>query len=373
MLAVLGASLIGAQIAHAQNDTIETATQGHACAEDQYQTLGGKNTLGCTAGDLSASISAQVAGNTVGACPIGTQATVDIEFTLQSNQADRYDVGLFIGENGNSPIVAGGTCSATIFPTTPTGNNVAGGQWFSANANACGDYNKSSTTNNLIQGAKVLCQGDASGHLVVPFAIIYLNNVGGSAGCANLDQVTADNPSKCTSVAAAPISNVFVTTDANPSCGNAGIQFVPTDATGGTVTKTFTISNSDVNHNQAADGTQFEDNLTLNTPAVTVTNVTCGNEQGGAVCGAMTVANDAMGTITTLPFGGSVDITITGTVAPCPGGCTYTNNVNLITPPTVLPPNPPYTRDPATGISTYTTACSAQATLPVKLQSFDVK
>ena len=376
--------LYGAQLAYAQDTTVPAATV-HACAEDQYKSLGGSGTLGCTAGDLAATVSAQVPGNTVGSCPLHDpvnpalpgHGTVDVLISLTSGSADRYDVGVFIGEDGNSAIAAGGTCSVATFPTSPTGTNVSGGKWFNGiDNNACGDYNKNSTSDNLIQGVKVRCTRDpVTKQLVVPFAIVYLNNDNGNPVCTGVNDVTADNTSKCTHNDAAVISNVFVTTSADPECGKS-MSF---DNTQNLVTTVITITNNsaDPNFQDVADGSSFSDDLS----AFGFTNITptCTNTTGGASCptdlavSTSPVAGIVTGSIATFPFGSSVEITITANNTP---GDTSNvqNSVTLTTPPSVLPPlgSPGYTHN-NDGTSTFAGACTAAQQLPVKVQSFEVK
>jgi hypothetical protein len=350
-------------------DTCEQASQGHICAEDQYKNLGGPGTLGCTAKDLAATATAQVTGNQVGQCPLGQQATVDVLINLMSGSPDRYDVGLFIGENANSAIAAGGACSAAIFPTTPTGTHVSGGGWYNQDNNTCGDYNGSSTTNNLVQGVKVKCVADSTGHLLVPYAIIYRNNASGTITCTGVDDVTADNTSKCIHDDAAVINNVFVTVQADPTCSKT----VSYDGT--TLTTTITMTNNGAApNNNPADGTSFKDDFTQNTPAVSLLTINCQNATGGAVCtNLQTTSGIATGTINPFPIGSSVDVVITAAfTVPVLGNPQYNNSVDLTTPGTVAPPTPPYVLN-LDGTSTYTGACTAFTTLPVRLQSFDVK
>jgi len=377
-LAAAATLLAGTQMAYAQ-DTVTTAVQGHACAEDQYKSLGCSGTLGCTAKDLTATITAMVAGQSVGSCPSPPnpgdpplQGVVDVLVTLQSGSPDRYDVGLFIGEDGNSAIAAGGTCSANIFPTS--GTTQSGTGWFDAgDGNACGDYAGNSLTINEIDGVKVLCVGDGTGHLLVPFAVVYLNNDNGNPVCASIDDVTADSAPKCIHNDAAVISNVFITNDANPQCDATGApNGAVYDPVANTLTLTVTVSNSDPLHPQSADGTSFSDDFTTTTPAVTVNAFSC-TPSGGAACNIADNAGVVSGTITTFPWGSSVVLSVTLGVPPNPGNISFSSGLTLTTPPTVLPPAPPYVFDGTTGISTDTNACVSAVQLPVKLQSFDVK
>jgi hypothetical protein len=384
-LAATATLLAGTQMAYAQIDTISTATPGHLCAEDQYKNLGGSGSLGCTAKDLTAVVQAVVGVNTIGNCPQANpgdpvnHGVVDVLVTLSSGSPDRYDVGLFIGEDQNSAIAAGGTCSANIFPTSGTTQSGVG--WEDAgDHNTCGDYAGNSVTVNEVDGVHVACVGNGAGNLVVPFAVVYLNNDNGSPVCGSVDDVTADSSSKCIHDDAAVISNVFVTTDANPQCDASGApNGAVYDPVAHTLTLTVTVTNSDPLHIQAADGTTFSDDFSTVLPAglVTVSGSpapTC-TPSGGAVCQIADNAGVVSGTITSFPWGSSVvlSVTLDVDVVDNPGPISFSQGLSLTTPPTVLPPSPPYVFDGTTGMSTNATACLSATQLPVKLQSFDVK
>ncbi|MFN3630445.1 MAG: hypothetical protein ACK4XK_10400, partial [Casimicrobiaceae bacterium] len=99
-------------------------------------------------------------------------------------------------------------------------------------------------------------------------------------------------------------------------------------AAGGTVTYTIVVSNAGPS---AADGAVFTDTAVAN---LTVTGVSCGPASGGAACPApasVTVANmQGPGiAIPTLPSGGSVTFTVSGTA----GASGTINNVASVAPP----------------------------------------
>lgn len=376
-LAGTAALLVGAQVALAQ-DTTEIATADHACAEDQYKSLGGSSTLNCVANDLVVTASAMINNNTVGACPNDGQVhTVDILVGIDSGSPERYDIGYFVGQTGNSPIVAGGQCSVAIFPTTGA-NSTATVGWFNGDNNACGDYHGNSSTTNLVTGAKVTCipTSATDPHLVVPYAIVYANNQSGT--CSTVDNVTAGTSSKCQS-ATVPVGNVFVTNDANPVCNTGFAQDgIVYDPVANTITLTVTVTNDDALHIQSADGVTFSDDFTGSIPAVTVNAFSC-TPTGGAACNISSSAGVVSGTITSFPFGSSVDLSVTLGLAAPPGNVNFqTTGLSLTTPASVLPPSPPWvintdSTSPGYGSSTLTNACVQAVQLPVKLQSFDVK
>ena len=365
-LAATAALLVGAQVAQAQ-DTTEPATADHRCAEDQYKALGGSSTLNCVANDLVVTSSAMINNNTVGSCPNdGLTHVVDIVLGITSGSPSRYDVGYFVGQDGNDPTQAGGQCSVAIFPLT-------GGGWFDGDANVCGDYSGGGVAStNLVTSAKVTCIADpVTHHLVVPYAIVYANNTSGT--CTSVDDVTAGTSSKCQS-ASVPVGNVFVTNDANPDCTPNSTTF-----DGTTLTVTATITNTDPLHTQSADGTTFLTDLSGITPAVAVQTVTC-TPAGGASCTIVNNANVVSGSFPLLPFGGSVQLQITVTFpGGPPGNIPYSSMLSLTTPASVLPPASSgwvidtNSADPGYGTSTLSPACLSAVQLPVKLQSFDVR
>ncbi|MGZ5571583.1 MAG: beta strand repeat-containing protein, partial [Usitatibacter sp.] len=102
---------------------------------------------------------------------------------------------------------------------------------------------------------------------------------------------------------------------------------------GAPIAYTVVVSNAGP---QAGSGAQFTDNV----PAVVAgVAAACGSPTGGAVCGAVGVAgNSVTSTITTLPAGGSVTFTITGTA---PQSGTFTNTARVVTPISVTDPTDP--------------------------------
>jgi uncharacterized repeat protein (TIGR01451 family) len=124
-----------------------------------------------------------------------------------------------------------------------------------------------------------------------------------------------------------------VSTTVNPLADISLVKSGPATINAGTtITYTLTLSNAGPS---SADGARFRDPV----PAgITGINASCGSASGGAVCpGSVNVAgNNVSGGVPTLPAGGSVVITITGTV---PASGTLVNSANSITPPGVTDPN----------------------------------
>jgi hypothetical protein len=345
------AALLFAPLAQAQFDTTTTAVNDLSCAAD-------RGSGSCTAKEFTVQVTADQ-GSNISSCQNNLPITLDVVATITSKQTDRYDIALYFGQDGNSPdvVTAGALCSVDIFPTASDTTSTA---WFDASnvgTNTCGDYHGGTlTTQNLIHNVTVLCVPDAAtGELSIPFALTYVQNVGGT--CTTAANVQPGAPSKCIG-GGTPVAGVTVTFNADPACSGKTVVY---DPTAGTVTSTFTIVNNDPNNGVApdsADGTTFEDVV----PApVVVTNVSC-TPSGGAVCDtSATSGNDVKGTLTTFPTGSSVLVTVTGTV---PGGSTggYSNTAT-VTPPADLT---------AGSDTTGNNLCTGITTLPVKLQSFDV-
>ncbi|HEX4858424.1 MAG TPA: hypothetical protein VFV17_05355, partial [Usitatibacteraceae bacterium] len=119
-----------------------------------------------------------------------------------------------------------------------------------------------------------------------------------------------------------PVANVSVT-----KSGPATILW------GTTLTYTATVSNAGPD---AANVTVFTDNVPA---ALSAVSASCGTAVGGAVCGAVNVAGNAVSsTITTLPAGGSVTFTIQGTA---PQSGTLANFATAIVPAGISDPDDP--------------------------------
>ena len=290
-------------------------------------------------------------GNNITACHVGDTITggQSLSFGLASNMSKRYNVGLFIGEQDQDLTVAGGTCSVTTFPTSPAPwADLSGGD-------TCGDYTPAGSSNDEIDNVTLKCEPDPATGFSGDSLRRGLFRQNGSPACTGPTDVAPGTSSKC-SHGGVVVTGVPVTFNANPTCTFAGAgDGVVYNAAAGTITKTFTLTN---NGPDPANGTSFADTV----PApVSVTGATCGNALGGAVCPVSVSAagNNVSATIVTLPSGGSVDITINGTV---PAGNTgsYSNTVTLTAGLNVITP------------AEWVNTCIGSTTLPVKLQSFDV-
>jgi uncharacterized repeat protein (TIGR01451 family) len=126
---------------------------------------------------------------------------------------------------------------------------------------------------------------------------------------------------------------------------------------GGAIAYTLTITNAGPS---AANGATFSDNVP---GVVTGVAASCGSAAGGAACGAVTVVgNNVGGTVSLLPVGGSVVITITGNVSA--GATGSVTNIGTVSPPSgIADPNP------GNGSSSATTSLSAPAVIQVPVNA----
>ena len=115
----------------------------------------------------------------------------------------------------------------------------------------------------------------------------------------------------------------------NPLANLAVSKLGPaTTATGATINYTITVSNAGPD---AANGATFADNVP---GAITGVSAVCTGAAGGAACGAMSVSgNSVTSTIPTLPAGGSVSITVSGTAS----GVGSVTNTATVTSPAGVP------------------------------------
>ena len=130
--------------------------------------------------------------------------------------------------------------------------------------------------------------------------------------------------------AAAANATLTVNPAANVSVTKSG---PPSISWGTTITYTVVVSNAGPD---AANLTTFSDTVPA---AIVSVNATCGTPTGGAVCGTINVSgNSVTSSITTLPSGGAVTFSITGTA---PQSGTLANSATAIVPMGVTDPDDP--------------------------------
>lgn len=327
--AVLLLSLGGLGAAHAQS------AAGQTCAAGRYG-----SSLNCTANDVAIT---QIAINRNGSNPIGagctggTTVTLDLNVTVQFNKPDRYDIGIFLSEDGKSPKDLPGqggaqSCSVSVLPlggvtgliTNPFASSppTVRTAFLKMNNNVCGDGGSSSiplagyaadtgtsmgtgTATFVITGVQVPCQASASGSnkLGIPFVVSWETNDKGS--CTGPTDVKPSAPSKCN----APGGN-FGDVDVVALPQITKTNAISSVSPGDTTTYTITVSNTT---GQPIASSVFRDPAVAN---LSVSSVSC-SAQGGAQCPAgLTVANmQSPGlTLPNLPADASLVFTVNATV-----------------------------------------------------------
>lgn len=282
--------------------------------------------MGCTANDVSISSISAAAGSPP-SCIGGQPLTLDLDVTINAANARRYDIGVFLSNDGKSTRLMsanGGasTCSVSMIPQTPL-------PFANLDSDVCGDIDGPGQGIFRMSGVTVLCSaaGSTSGNLTIPFMVTWSANTGGVCS-SNADPI-ATAQSKCNAPTVYQTVAVVVTPSITVTDGITTIK--PGPGPGNTTTYTVVITNnagitfSTANGNAAV----FKDPAVAN---LTVTGVTC-VASGGASCpGSVTVAGmqGAGLTIPTLPNGGSVTFSINASVNNgVPVGTLITNTASV--------------------------------------------
>ena len=154
------------------------------------------STLNCTAGEFTVDAVVQEATGTLPTCTIGGTAELDINVHLVGSNADRQDVGFFVGQTGNDPRQNNtGLCSVATLPTSPL-------PFKNNDSDACGDFAANGDAILDVTGIKVACifgtdpsNATTYGKLLLPYTLTYWQNNG--AICNGPGDVVNGAPSKC--------------------------------------------------------------------------------------------------------------------------------------------------------------------------------
>lgn len=173
----------------AQALTVTSALKDQTCAGFR---LGGG--LNCTAKEFTVSPVFSAEPGTPPFCTAGAEFNFKVDLTLSGTNADRYDIGFFVGQQGNDPTAAtaGNNCSVATFPTSTA---PVLSPWKDSDGNVCGDYTAAGVDTVRINEIKVVCTGDATGALNIPYVLTYKQNTGGT--CTGPGDVIAETGSKC--------------------------------------------------------------------------------------------------------------------------------------------------------------------------------
>lgn len=129
-------------------------------------------TLGCSAGDLTATAVLSAAVGTPLFCQAGQSFNFDADVTINKQAGNtRYDIGFFTGQSGNNPTIADTSkqCSVATFPFSAPFSN----QETTVAGDTCGDVAGSISYTPKVRNIKVLCVAASATetNLSVPFAL----------------------------------------------------------------------------------------------------------------------------------------------------------------------------------------------------------
>ncbi|QWV93033.1 DUF11 domain-containing protein [Geomonas oryzisoli] len=285
----------------------------------QDQTCIGYRTGGtnCTAGEFTISPVFTAQAGTPPFCIAGSSFKFKVELGLSGTNTDRYDVGFFVGQQGNDPrdTTPGNICSVATFPTTPS-------PWLNLDGDGCGDFKGGANFTTTVDEIKVICSGDSSGSLQVPYVVTYWQNPG--QVCTGPADVSNGAPSKCNAGIATVAGNVAVFTGAfvdvtkKTMPGGSTTPFTFT-ATGPAGSKVVVLTGATLTATSASGGTYTPSTIAAATNTVSFTLKD--NETARVFINAL--ATDQTLTISETAAGGDWDNTAAITCAPVTGVPTF--------------------------------------------------
>lgn len=271
------------------------------CASDRFG-----SDLGCTAGDVSIS-SIAIASGGPPSC-IGEQSLVfDLDVTINAANAKRYDIGVFLSNDGKSTRLTtahngAATCSVGMVPKNPLPFK----DW---DSDTCGDIDGPGSGTFRMYNVTVLCSaaGATTGKLAIPFTVTWDVNAGGT--CSSIADPIPTAQSKCNAPLVLQTVDVVVLPLITNTDGTDFIKPGASSAYSVVITNNTGIAFSSAGGNAAV----FRDPAVAN---LTVSGVTCSAADGASCPAGMTVAGmqGAGLTIPALPIGGSVTFSIAAVV-----------------------------------------------------------
>lgn len=307
--------------AAAQVTAISPAAQDQTCTADRF----GAN-LTCTAGEFTTIVDLQTPLGSPTSCVAGSTLTLNVQVQLSGTNADRYDGGIFFGQNGNDPRVAGGMCSVGAFATTSTGTGFRPN--LDGDNDTCGDYLAGGVENWQIQSIKVVCGANAIGKLRVPYVLSYQQVNQGVCNGPTSPLLRPGSPSKCNAgTANVPAVSVrgFVrlTKQTNPDGSAQVFNFTASGPAGSNVSPTaFTLVDNQTQEVTMDLGGAVARTLNVTEAATAgwspTASIVCTNPTGGAA--PYVTINNANRTISanldSTNFGAVCTITNTQITAP---------------------------------------------------------
>lgn len=254
----------------------------NACAATRYG-----NDLNCNANDVNLT-DINLAPGSISSCVSGASVSLDLDLTVNFASPDRWDVGIFIANDGKLPTklpTNGGanSCSVDVLPTSSPFLDLDGVP--QGTGDTCGDGNSSingGTGSGVkrMTGVTLPCYAspESGGKLFVPFVVSWDNQKSpvGSL-CASNAYPVPNTSSKCNAPASSVAINVVVLPVITKTNGTSTIN------PGANTTYTIVIYNN--------SGGTLQD-MVFTDPAVTnltVNSVTCAAADG-ATCPSTSVA-----------------------------------------------------------------------------------
>jgi len=292
-----------------------------ACAATRFN-----GDLGCTANDVNITNITLAPTVSQTSCVSGTPVTLDLDMTVNFASPNRWDVGIFIANDGKLPSLLpanGGSssCSVAVLPITPE----TGSYTFpdldgvpQGTLDTCGDGNNSingGTGSGVkrMTGVTIPCYAtsDSGGKLFVPFVVSWDNQKSPIGGLCTSNQYPVPNTtSKCN----APLSSVPINVVVMPKINktHSGATFNPPSAP---ITYTITVFNDSGGTLQASF---FKDPAVAN---LAVTGLSCAAANGATCPTTNNTVADMQGPTgipipsANLPNNSSLIFTVTGTLS----------------------------------------------------------
>jgi uncharacterized repeat protein (TIGR01451 family)/fimbrial isopeptide formation D2 family protein len=295
------------------------------CAGDRFG-----SDLVCTAGDVSITGIATAPGSPT-KCTGGSTYTVDLDITVNFSTPDRWDVGIFLSEDGNDPQILttnGGasSCSTSVLPLTSPFLDLDS----NGGTDTCGDGNgaiNGGAGSGVLRMSNVpvacLATPLSNGNLFIPFVVSWDNQSSPSgATCTSIADPVPNTKSKCNApdgTVAAEVQYGTIETIVLPDITKD--DGVSTVVAGDSTSYTVVITNTT---GADLDGAIFKD------PAVTgltIDSLDCA-ASGGATCPASLSIGVMQGggiQLPLMPNGSALTFTIDATVDPATTAGTITN------------------------------------------------
>lgn len=294
------------------------AVAAHAFGSTQCAGSRFGSNLGCTANDVQLN-SITIAGTPPASCVGGSTLPLDLNVTINFGSSTRYDVGVFLSNNGQDPSqTSASSCSVAVLPTSsPFWGSVASG----GDGDLCGDGGNNLTSGFPMTGVAVPCITDGSGNftLYIPYVISWDQQ--STNYCGDNTYPVPGTTSKCNkgTVSFPPGTSIVVLPTITITDG------VTTAKSGDTLTYTVVITNTT---GSPLIGGVFTDPVVAN---LSVSSVSC-TAAGGAACPASPTVSAMQGAgiaLPNMPINSSLTFTVIGTVGAVTTPTTLTNTAKV--------------------------------------------